>query len=288
MATPQYKAERLRLRISPRSRFRRHARWSRRAGLSQLYLILSFDCDTAEDIDVVPAVHARLAEIGVTPVYAVPGDFLKRGASVYQEVARSGSEYLNHGGREHTYFDDEAGRYKSNFFYDTLTPETIRADVTEGDQVVREVLGLEPTGFRTPHFGTFQLPEQLRFLHSVLAGLGYRFSTSTAPAYALRYGPAFERFGLLELPVTGTATAPMEILDTWGCFAAPDRTRGPADFLREAESIAHEHSEAGPGLINIYGDPSHIADSEEFFAAVSALARVAKPTGYDQIVEAIA
>lgn len=277
-------AERLRQRLRPSSVFARHASRARRVGLEELYLVLSFDCDTEEDIEVAPEVHERLLELGVRPVYAVPGELLRRGEGVYGRFAETGSEFLNHGGREHTYFDEDLGRHASCFFYDQQDPEVVDEDIRAGDAIVREVVGIAPRGFRTPHFGTYQQAHQLESLHVVLTNLGYRFSTSTVPAYGMRYGPAFDRFGVTELPVSGLATSPFEILDTWACFEAPDRVRTPADFRDQAERLASAHKAAGPGLINIYGDPSHVHGEDDFFEGIAALAAVAEPVGYDDIL----
>ena len=76
-------------------------------------LILSFDCDTHEDIDVAESVHIRLQNIGVTPVYAVPGALLRKGAKVYKKIHESGAEFINHGGRAHTYFNEKNQRHAS-------------------------------------------------------------------------------------------------------------------------------------------------------------------------------
>jgi hypothetical protein len=266
---------------------RRQAKLARRAGIDGLYLILSFDCDTDDDARVALAVHERLADIGVRPVYAVPGELLRRGADVYGQIAATGSEFLNHGGREHTYFDEELGRHASNFFYDEQTPERVRQDIKEGREHVSDVIGVDPRGWRTPHFGTYQSAAQLGYLHDVLRETGHSFSTSTMPRWGLRHGPVFDALGLPELPVTGVPRAPFDILDTWGFFAAPDRYHDPADYLEQAQLLADLASRAGAGLINVYGDPIHIHDSEEFFSAVEAWAAVATPISYGELLERI-
>lgn len=286
IASPALTAERIRMRIEPGSMFSRHAARARRAGLKSLHLVLSFDCDRTEDAEVAWRVHERLADMGVQAVYAVPGELLQSGADVYRRIAATGSEFLNHGGRTHTYFDEGLGRHAPCFFYDQVGPEAVTDDIAYGHRLV-EVVERKPAGFRVPHFGTYQHRSQLRHLHARLDELGYAFSTSTVPSWGLREGPIFRRFGLAELPVSGMATSPLEILDTWSCFAAPSRSHGPDDFLREAELLARGHAAAGPGLINIYGDPSHIAESEEFFAAVAALRAVAQPSSYAEILELV-
>lgn len=283
--SPALTAERIRMRLEPASLFRRHAARARSAGLDSLYLVISFDCDRTEDAEVAWRVHERLLDLGVQPVYAVPGELIEQGGGVYRKIAGTGSEFLNHGGRTHTYFDEKRGRHAPCYFYDEVGPEAVSEDIAYGHRLVTKIIGTEPVGFRVPHFGTYQQRSQLRFLHGRLDELGYSFSTSTVPAWGLREGPVFRRFGLAELPVSGMASSPLEILDTWSCFEAPDRTRGPEDFLREAELLAHGHAAAGPGVINVYGDPSHIVDRREFFDAIEVIATVARPSGYAEILE---
>jgi peptidoglycan/xylan/chitin deacetylase (PgdA/CDA1 family) len=278
---------RLRARRDAASFVQRHARLARRAGIDRVYLVLSFDCDTADDAAVAEEVHDRLAGLGVRPTYAVPGALLRNASDVYRRIAATGAEFLNHGGVEHTFFDETLGRHASCFFYDEIGPERVRQDVEEGDQIVEEVIGRPAQGFRTPHFGTYQRPEQLRFLHGVLRALGYRFSTSTTPRFGYRYGPISDRYGLPELPVTGVPEAPFEILDTWAFFGAPDRVRSPEGYLRQARILARALAEARAGVVNVYGDPVHVHDRPEFFDAVREWAAVAQPVSYRELLDRV-
>lgn len=254
-----------------------------RAGLDRLWLILSFDCDTEEDIAVAWDVHSRLMDIGVAAAYAVPGALLRRGERVYRRIAETGAEFLNHGGCEHTYFDAEAGDYRSCFFYDRQPLSAVEADIVEGDAVVRDVIGRAPRGFRAPHFGTFQKPGHLAFLHDALRRVGYAYSSSTTPVHALRRGPAFRRNGLWELPITGRPGRPLSILDTWSCYRAPDRALGPDDYAHDAAALA-DAAAGRVGLLNLYADPSHIADQPSFFEAVRCWRSVAEPTDFTGLV----
>lgn len=284
---PLSAAVRLRARLNPEGLFSRYGDLARHAGLDRVWLVLSFDCDTPEDIAVAWDVHERLRGMGVTPVYAVAGDLLREGAEVYARIAATGAEFINHGDRMHTYFDEGAQRWASNFFYDQQPREVIREDIVRADRTLRDVIGAEPDGFRTPHFGTFQRVEQLRWLHGVIGELGYAFSSSTVPLWGFREGPAFNRFGRMELPVAGGVESPLSILDTWSCFEAPDRVREPHDYEREADALAAVYAEAGAGILNVYGDPSHIHDREEFFRAVSRWMEIAQPAGYRELLAAL-
>ncbi|MBU1666566.1 MAG: polysaccharide deacetylase, partial [Gammaproteobacteria bacterium] len=122
------------------------------------------------------------------------------------------------------------------------------------------------------------------FQHAVLQELGYTFSTSTVPLFAYRYGPAFRKFGVLELPVSAMGSRPLRILDSWTCFKAPNRRFGPQDYVREGRLAADRFQASGVGLLNFYADPSHIHDQPEFFAAVAQWARIARPVTYQQLL----
>ncbi len=252
--------------------------------LNESYLILSFDCDTEEDITCALSVHSKLQEMGITPVYAVPGELLKKGEKGYRKIYETGAEFINHGGCEHTYFDVEKARHASCFFYDQQLQEDLRNDIISGHNILQNVLGITASGWRTPHFGTFHKPEDLKFLYSILNELCYSFSTSTSPMIGYRHGPLFKQDGIIEIPVTGIYTEPFNIMDTWAYFAAPDRIKSPHEYVKSAKDLVNFATQY-PVLINIYGDPSHIWDKPEFFEAMALLTQIAKNVNYTQLLE---
>ena len=256
-------------RAAPGYLVRRLAGLGGTAGLKQPRFLLSFDCDTENDLEVVESVHARLAEIGITPVYAVPGELLEAGADIWRRIHASGAEFINHGWRRHTEYRD--GRYVSTVFYDQLGHAAVAEDIRAGHETVHAVLGVTPTGFRTPHFGTFQSKADLTFLHDVLNGMGYRFSTSTVPYWGLRHGPVARRGNLRELPVTGCRDFPMTILDSY-TFRFTGGRFTPNDYPAQIERWAEVLSSGQPIFLNLYADPSQVADWPEFFRSMSRLA----------------
>lgn len=269
-------------RVPPKVLFARYGRLARRAGLDKLYLVLSFDCDTLEDADVAVAVHDRLRERGVLASYAVPGQILEQGASAYREIAATGAEFLNHGYLIHTVKRND--RYVSTLFYDEMSPEAVRVDIVAGAAAVRSVVDQEPRGFRVPHFGTYQRKGQLRFLHELLASLGYAYSSSTTPQTAFRRGPLFADGGIYEIPVSGTASRPLDILDSWSFFAEPGRPEGRNEYAREGSAVAGLFSAAGAGILSFYADPSQIHDQDAFFDTVARWCEIAEPTTYGELV----
>ncbi len=252
--------------------------------LPRSLFILSFDCDTEEDIDVAWDVHQKLQGIGMMPVYAVPGELLKKGEKRYRKIYETGAEFINHGGRKHTYFDKKNQRHTSCFFYDQQSYEHLREDIFLGHQTLQDVLGITAKGWRTPHFGTFQKPEHLKFLYDLLMELNYTFSTSTTPAMAYRYGPLYKDQRIIEIPVCGIYSEPLNVMDTWAYFEAPHRTKSSLEYVPAAKNLVNL-SKKHPTLINMYGDPSHIHDKPEFFEAMALLAKIAQNVNYTQLLE---
>lgn len=257
----------------------RQARLARRQGVRRLLVALSFDCDTERDIEVVASVHQRCLDAGVVPTYAVPGELLRAGRDVYGEIARGGAEFINHGGASHTSYERATRTYVSTLSYDALTLHDVELDVRAGHRAVRDVTGVEPRGFRAPHFGTFQRRGQLKWLHDLLRQIGYRYSSTTMPLLGLVAGPVQDRAGLIELPVTGRPGAPNRVLDTWSFRFAPGRRVDAADYVAEVSSLLRWHVERGvPGVLNLYGDPSQVEDWPEFFMLLADLAPYAVPS----------
>jgi peptidoglycan/xylan/chitin deacetylase (PgdA/CDA1 family) len=269
-------------RIAPAVQINALANHAARAGLKRPAFVLSFDCDTDRDIDVAWTVHERLRELGILAIYAVPGELLQRGQQVWKKIAGTGAEFLNHGYREHTVHS--AGHYVSTLFYERMTSAEIEDDIERGGEAVRRVVGTMPRGFRTPHFGSFRTRAQIAWLHRLLARLGYRYSSSTTPYVAIRHGPFTRRFGLIELPVSGCPDYPMMILDSYNFRFSPGRF-GPDDYVRQASRWADALAAGRPLFVNLYADPSQVADWPEFFEAMQRLAPFARKAYQDLLAE---
>ena len=269
-------------RIAPGVQIARLEKQSARAGLKKPAFTLSFDCDTDRDIAVARPVHERLLEMGITGIYAVPGELLERGREVWARIANTGAEFMNHGYREHTVYD--GGRYVSTLFYDKMAPADIEHDIERGGAAVGRVVGTMPKGFRTPHFGSFRTQARIAWLHRLLARLGYVYSSSTTPYIALRHGPFTRHFGLTELPVSGCPDYPMMILDSYNFRFSPGRF-GPDDYIRQASRWADALGQGRPLFVNLYVDPSQVADWPEFFEAMKKLAPFARKSYQALIAE---
>lgn len=288
LSNPAMCAYRLIGTIEPEWLLSRHVRLSRAQGFHRPYFILSFDCDTERDIEVVESVHDRLAEIGITPVYAVPGELLERGCNVYRRLASRGAEFINHGYTAHASYCHDTREYCSTFFYDQLSHDIIIDDIRRGHSAHHVILGKAPNGFRVPHFGTFQKSENLAFLHSNLRKMGYAYSSSTMPLYGFKNGPVHQVSSTLkEISISGSYDNPLRILDSWSYRYAPGRTCEERDYLIQFEKMVRFYSRPGQaGLLNYYADPSQVNDWPEFFEAMKLAAPMAI-NSYSRLLEII-
>ena len=252
----------------PRLFWKRYDQRARHLGLRQLYLILSFDCDTPEDAEAALQVHNRLQPQSVKATYAVPGHQLERDAAIYQRLAESGADFINHGALPHAERQDN--RYWSITWYHEMSAREVVDDIQRGHEIVTRVIGQPPVGFRAPHFGHFQGETQLALQYDALSMLGYRYSTSTIPRFAMQHGPIFDVGGLYEIPLFGSFYAPFNILDSWGYIISPQQptlTDGYADLF--IQTIDRLSALKVPAVLNYYVDPAHVYKSKAFFRAVS-------------------
>lgn len=251
----------------------RLSRAAKNTGLQGPVFLLSFDCDTHKDASVVTEVHQKLVDIGIMPVYAVPGEVLCKGEKSYSAIAQSGAEFINHGHYKHSRLLPDGKTYESWNFYDQISREEMADDVLKGHETLTDFLGVEPKGFRSPHFGSFQKEHELADLYGVLNQKKYKFSTSTVPAKSLQHSAVYKTAGLIEIPVSGGYDFPLTILDSYSFRFSTTFKHGPDEYIRQIKRLAAWFSSAQrPYLLNLYADPSQVHDWPEFFDAMRLLA----------------
>jgi peptidoglycan/xylan/chitin deacetylase (PgdA/CDA1 family) len=255
---------------TPEMIFREYGRLAQQQGLNRLYVVLSFDCDTPEDIPAAETLHAWLSQRGVKATYAVPGAQLLQGADTYRRLIEAGAEFINHGARPHAEWRE--GRYWSMTFYNEMTVEEVVEDIQKGHEICRRVLGYFPVGFRAPPFGYYQSPEQREVLYSALGELGYVYSTSTLPAYGLKYGPVVRENGIMEISLSGSYVEPFTILDSWNNIVSPHEPVVQTLYADLFIQTVDKFLELGaPGVLNYYVDPAHVCQGSVFHQAVEHL-----------------
>jgi len=245
---------------------------ARKLGLDRPYRFLSFDCDTDLDAAAAEEVHAFLESLGIKATYAVPGAQLLKSPEPYRRLARRGAEFMNHGGLPHAEWNGD--QWVGITFYDSMSPEEAKADIRRGHDIVTEVIGREPVGFRAPHFGCYQKPEQVELLHRTAASLGYRYCSTTIPSFGLKYGPAYGTHGLLEIPCFGSVRNPETILDSW-TYLTDRKNYALGEHYLElmTETVDAFISRQLPAIFTWYADPCHVLNQSPFMRAMEYFAK---------------
>lgn len=240
------------------------------SGIKKPSFILSFDCDTDRDGPTLEQLHPRLRSMGLHPLYAAPGEILLDSASTYRDIAADGAEFMNHGYRRHATVEPATGQVLSTYFYDPEKPQDWMNDITLGHQAVTELTGRRPSGFRTPHFGSFESPAALNKLWQLLAKLGYIYSSSTRPLFAAMHGPVFHNHGVAEIPVSGCLDQPNQILDSWGLVN--NAPLGDLRLINQIRKYLDLMRSGKPILLNLYFDPADITENDELISLLSEFA----------------
>ena len=252
-------------------RYAVYARRARHLGLDDITLFLSFDCDTDLDPKASLEVMALLGPLGIKATFAVPGTQLERGAAIYRRIAGKGAEFMNHGHLPHTEWRGD--RHVGITFYETMPCDAVEADIRRGHDTVAKVIGTPPLGFRAAHFGHFQKPDQLALVHRIAATLGYRYCSTTLPAYGLEHGPVHRVDGIAELATFGSLRCPVSILDSWSHLSNRCRyALSPSYEELLVDTVEALRGAKMPALLTWYVDPCHVAGQAPFERAMRYLA----------------
>jgi peptidoglycan/xylan/chitin deacetylase (PgdA/CDA1 family) len=232
---------------------------------------ISFDCDTDRDLAAFPPLLEILGQNRVPASFAVIGSLLRENVEPYRALLAAGHEVFCHGDARHTSTD--GGKYHSDLFYEELTAEQIEHEIIRSKAAIVEHLGVEPLGFRTPHFGSFQRQEQITLLYTILRKHGFRYSSSLLVWHARRQGRLFGDDTLIEFPLSATVGPPISIIDSWNMIIR-DRQRGRPPRLERAFLRACREMLAAPApmYMNVYFDPSHVFDYPPFRRMIAAIA----------------
>jgi hypothetical protein len=272
-------------RTFPRTVWSHYTGMARKQGFDRLYLLLSFDCDTPEDAEAAAGLDEKLKQLGIQRSYAVPGTMLEANPQVYRSIFSRGAEFLNHGYLPHTQLQD--GVYRSTTFYANMDPADVAKDVENGHQTVLGIIGKKPAGFRAPHFGRVPLSMQRDIIRPVLKDLGEFYSTQTMPVESVKNGPIWWDHHWPEFPMTGQSHAPYSLLDSYSFLQSPAvRKVTPRYGAILQKTIQNFLDWNFRGLLNIYVDPSHVADDSGFMEAMKKINYLGVPSlTYTQALE---
>jgi hypothetical protein len=273
--------------VDPSAVFKEYCNSCHHQGINNLYFVLSFDCDTPADAPAARRLEEKLSVLGIKTTYAVPGRELLRGKYHYEKVAELGAHFINHGARPHADWRD--GRYHSVTFYNEMTSAEVVRDIEEGHYIIERTLGLAPQGFRAPHFGYYQHPDQLAVIYETALRLGYTFCSTTMPDLGLAKGPVIKMDGLYEFPLSGSVRTPSAILDSWSYLSDYYNLILREEYFELVrETVDYFHSKQLPAVLNLYVDPSHVVDAEPFYKALNYLVlKGVKSVSFSELIDLV-
>jgi hypothetical protein len=251
--------------ITPRLVWALRRRSMKSLKLTEPLIVVSCDCDTDEDTAAVLEIDTKFSQIGITPEYAVPGEVLVRGSSTYLQLHGRGRKFLNHGYFDHvTVLSNKPA--ENTFLYSDLSVFEIEDDMARGHTAIKDLFGSAPTGWRTPHFGSFEKRSQLKLIATLGKKFGYTYSSSSTGFHSLKHGQIDLSGFTAEIPITGHGSAGLGVLDSWSFLrnkADSNSFDSPA-FFAELRQIINRF-EGINFLLNIYLDPRFLPKTEIFW-----------------------
>jgi peptidoglycan/xylan/chitin deacetylase (PgdA/CDA1 family) len=219
------------------------------SGLDKGIYTLSFDCDYQKDIQALPELLNILRRYSIHASIASVGKWIEKYPDIHRRVVDEGHEIINH-----TYSHPNNEELNPSRKMNELSYEEQKAEITKCHELCRTVLGYEPSGFRTPHFGNLHS----KLIYSILDELGYHYSSSTAAICTTGFGAPFAIGRIIEIPVGSSIDYPFVVFDSWNMLRGPKaRLRNSAEFLdcfyRTMEEIV-----AFKAYITHYFDPYEV------------------------------
>jgi peptidoglycan/xylan/chitin deacetylase (PgdA/CDA1 family) len=215
---------------------------------------LSFDCDYERDIKELPALLNILKKFSIQASIACIGKWIEGYPDIHRRIRNEGHEILNH-----TYShpnNDELNPFQR---MKDLPYNEQKMEIIKCHEVCMNLLGYEPVGFRTPHFGSLHSDA----IYTILEELGYSYSSSTAAICVSGFGAPFMVEGILEIPVGSSIDYPFVVFDSWNMLQGPKaRCKTSGEFLdcfyRTIEEVI-----ASKTYITHYFDPSDITSEKK-------------------------
>lgn len=255
-----------------------------KTNLNQVVVILSFDCDIDEDIDLLPSLLEQLSDIDIMPSLMIPTEILFQRKPETTKLMNEGYEFVNHGHRVHTI---RVGyNYYSSFDYEKLSLQQMEEDIVSADSIFKTEFDYSPKGFRTPHFGNVQSKKRINFIYKVIKDLNYTFSSSTIPYFMYRFGP-HRINGLIEIPLSGIYSVPLRILDSFNYYDPITGSFSGVTYFAEIRKLMDVYIKRKRGVINLYVDPSHVFNDKHFLDSMKLLRQNFTFVNYSNLLERI-
>lgn len=228
--------------------------------------LLSFDCDTQEDINILESLLKKLSSIQIKIVLAIPAELINNNLDKIKILNKNFKiEFLNHGYYLHTEYDNKTSSTNPIFSYEKKSLEFIRNDILKAHEYFKNKFGIELVGFRAPHFGEISFKKK-KNIFKYLKSLNYKFSTSSIYDLAIIKGAVFNYNGITEMTVTGCVDNQNKMLDSWSYLEkVEDKVILSDNYIDELKKLINFYKSEEYNYINIYADPSHIINKDEFF-----------------------
>lgn len=205
-------------------------------------VVLSFDPDDRIDIEMMPWLLDELKNRKMKASFAAIGVWVQQYPDLWKRVRDEGHEIINH-----TY-DHPDNAELNQRHYHHLTYDERKEQIAKCHQVVKDILGIEMGGFRTPHFGY----QHTYDTYKILEELGYEFSTSVV-AISSPNGRPYTVGSVREFPLTYCPKHPWALFDSSHAFRGKFCKHTPEDFLVQWKRLL----ESGC-FLSIYLDPQDL------------------------------
>lgn len=244
---------------------------------------VSFDIDLDADASALYVTIPRLKKLGINPCLAVIGSLLEKNPHPYVFAVENGCEIINHGHSEHTFFNTSTKEITSPFCYSKMELGQIEYEIKTNHEVIYKYLNVEPIGFRTPHFASFQKKRNLDVLYSIISKMGYHYSSSTSNygCYKNSLIESIEKNNFFEIPMICSYSRPWAIFDSWS-LKYIRQVKGKNSILpNEFNSLIEKIKN---GYFNFYMDPRDIYDDELFYDNCKKLSQSRKHVQYRELL----
>ncbi len=226
------------------------------------FCMVSFDCDFPRDIEVIPALVSLLQQYKIPASFACIGQWVRQFPDEHKLLVGEGFEVINHTETHpnlyHPDYDYARGEMLSRDFFNRISTEQRRSEIERCHATFAEVLGVEPKGFRAPHFGALHVDD----VYAPLVELGYHFSSSVLAAE--RGGVPYRTpEGLWEVPISPCPLHPFGVFDSWHSLSKCGASHAHPGELADLFAVLIDAVVEAGGLANVYFDPRDVLESGE-------------------------
>jgi len=226
--------------------------------------IVSFDCEFPRDLESLSEVIHLLEARNLRASFACIGRWIRAFPEAHRAIESAGMEILNHTETHpnlyHPGYHYARGDDMARERFNEISSERRRSEIEACHQTCVEVLGYEPGGFRTPHFGVLHVDD----VYPMLADLGYLYSSSALAHSSPSGGLPFRHSsGVLEFPLSPCPRHPFGVFDSWHSLGKRNGAHGEAGQMTQ---LFRKHAElilAEGGYANVYFDLRDMLDSGE-------------------------